>query len=139
LPLWELRGHQFSGTAAALSEIAAEHGRFWAFMDLIHQQHTQLDAAGYLELMRTLRLPTTDIEERLNSDRDPAIDHVRRDMALADQLGLDATPAFILFVAGQQPISANPRTLPSLLNSSVVRAKMGTVPVPFPDGSAIGL
>jgi hypothetical protein len=38
LPLWEIRGHEGSGPAAALSEIAAEQGRFAEFIVNIYSE-----------------------------------------------------------------------------------------------------
>jgi hypothetical protein len=49
---------------------------------------------------------------------------VLRDEALAERLSINQTPVFILLAAGQQPISANLRTLPRLLNSPVIAAKL---------------
>jgi protein-disulfide isomerase/uncharacterized membrane protein len=122
LPLFEIRGHQFSGTAAALSEIAGERGKFWEFADALHEQKTQLGPDGYLQLMEKLGFDKAEVEKRMKDPNDPAILRANSDKTFAEGLGIHSTPTFILFVAGQQPISANQRTLPKLLNSPTVQS-----------------
>ena len=124
LPLYEIRGHEFSGTAAALSEIAAEEGKFWPFVDALHRRKHPLNATGYLELLAGLRLGTTNVEERLSRPEDPAVKRVQRDMVLAERLGIHTTPTFIVLVDDYRPVSATQRTLPTLLNSPAVRSKL---------------
>lgn len=127
LPLWEIRGHQSSRAAAALSEIAGEQGQFWSFVEAVYAQHNQLDRAGYLELIRSLGLKASEAEARLSDPQDRAVTRVLDDEHLAERLGTTATPTFILLVSGQEPISANQRTLPRLLNSPQVLAWLGQV------------
>jgi protein-disulfide isomerase len=123
-PLWEISGHQFSGTAAALSEVAAERGQFWEFVELMHRQQTPLDAAGYLQLMRGLGFDPAQVEKRMNDPRDPAIVRAQRDKALAERLGIDATPTFLVLAGDHPPVSANQRTLPRVLNAPEVVARL---------------
>jgi protein-disulfide isomerase len=124
LPLYQIKGHEFSGTAAALSEIAAERGRFWEFVEHIHNRKTQLNSAGYLQLMSTLGFKASAVKARLDDPRNSAAARVQRDIALAERLGIRATPTFVLLVQDQLPISAGERTLPMLLNSPVVQSKL---------------
>ena len=74
--------------------------------------------------MRSLGINTDSAkkEQRLDDPRDPAIERVQRDEALASRLGIEATPTFILVVRGHQPISANAHTLPRILNSPEVQS-----------------
>lgn len=119
-PLWQIRGHATSKAAAALSEMAAEKGRFWAFSDAVHAQPRQLTRDGYLALMTQLGFIATEVETRLNQPGDPALAAVERDIALAERLGISVTPTFILKV-GQQPLlAATQRGLARLLNSPMV-------------------
>jgi protein-disulfide isomerase len=121
LPLYQISGHQFSGTAAALSEIAAEQEQFWNFVDLLYQQRGQLRAAGYLQLLNGLSINASEAAIRLKNPDEPAYARVLSDMDLARQLGIYTTPTFILLIEGQEPISANLRTLQRLLNLPVVQ------------------
>ncbi|MDP3071743.1 MAG: DsbA family protein [Opitutaceae bacterium] len=124
LPLWEIRGHESSRAAAALSEMAGEQGKFWPFVEAVHARSHQLDRPGYLELMSNLGFNSTNVEARLSDPQDAAVGRVLRDEELAERLGINQTPTFVLLVAGQQPISGNQRTLPRLLNSPVVQSKL---------------
>jgi len=130
LPLWELPGHRFSGTAAALAEVAAEQGKFWQFVDLLHRHPPTLDSAGYTALLKQLGIPVEGIEERLANLSDPAVGRVQRDMNQADRLGLDSTPSFLVLVEGEAVISAGPRLLPELLNSATVQELLLLSPRP---------
>jgi protein-disulfide isomerase len=124
LPLWHLSGHQTSRAAAALSEMAGEHGKFWPFIQAMYAQHRPLDRDGYLQLMRSLGLDTAKIDQRLDDPDDPAIQRVQRDEALAKRLGIEATPVFIVLIRGHHSISANQRTLPRILNSAEVQSML---------------
>jgi protein-disulfide isomerase len=117
LPLFQIRGHEFSGTAAALSEIAAEHGKFWEFARAMHAQRRQLKSEEYLEVVKSLGIEPAPIEARLKDENDPAVRRAVADVALAERLGVTATPTFIVLAGSYAPVSANTRTLEKLLNS----------------------
>lgn len=118
-PLWKLKGHELSKAAAALSEIAAEEGKFWAFAEAVHGNRP-VTRHDYLEIMSRLQLDPSASEARLNNPEDPAIVQVQRDMDLADRLGVTATPTFLVLVGNRPPISASQRSLPRILNSPLV-------------------
>jgi uncharacterized membrane protein/predicted DsbA family dithiol-disulfide isomerase len=124
LPLWELRGHEFSRAAAALSEMAGEQGRFWEFLDAVHQEKRPLKGADYLELMKRLNFNPDEIEARLSDPNDPAIARVLRDEQLAERLGIQATPAFIVSIEGHPPVSASAGGLARLLNSPSILSRL---------------
>jgi protein-disulfide isomerase len=124
LPLYQIKGHEFSGTAAALSEIAAEKGKFWDFIESVQSRNAPRDSAGYLKLMSRLGFNAATVERRLADPRNTAAARVQSDMALAERLGVHATPTFIVLVEGQPAISASERSLPVILNSPVVQAKL---------------
>jgi protein-disulfide isomerase len=119
-PLWQIRGHETSKAAAALSEMAGEQGKFWAFADAVHTHRRQLTRQQYLELMQTLGFDPAAVEARLGAASDPALANVERDIALAERLGIHATPTFILKVGTYPAVSASQRGLARLLNSPVV-------------------
>ena len=121
-PLYGIRGHETSETAAILSEIAAEQGKFWRFVDRLYCEPHQLDQNGYLGLMRELGLATPQVQS-LVADRNsvPAL-RVQRDRALADRLGVHLTPTFVVVIDHKAPVSANHRSLAAILNSAEVQA-----------------
>jgi hypothetical protein len=52
---------------------------------------------------------------------DPAVARVLRDVDFAAELGVNATPTFIVLIGDDPPISANQRTLARILDSPRVR------------------
>jgi protein-disulfide isomerase len=113
-----------SGAAAALSEIAAEQGKFWEFVKAVYAQPGLLHREGLLTLMTALGLDAEAAEQRVADAEDPAIDRLNADIALANRLGIHATPTFVLVLQGFPPVSANQRTLPEMLNSAPVQAAL---------------
>jgi protein-disulfide isomerase len=120
LPLAEIRGHETSKAAAALSEMAGERGQFWAFANAIHAHPGQMTRQEYLELMRTLGFEPVAVEERLGNPNDPALLSVLRDIELAEQLQIRATPTFIVQAGAAAPIATTQRGLVKVLNSPSV-------------------
>jgi protein-disulfide isomerase len=120
-PLTWVRGHETSATAAALSEIAAEHRSFWRFVDEVYRQSEPLDRAGYLRLFQKLGLPAAAAEDVLTRNGTPS-GQVDRDISLADRLGLRVTPVFIVLIGEDPPVAVNHRGLAKILNSEAVQA-----------------
>jgi protein-disulfide isomerase/uncharacterized membrane protein len=120
LPLTEIRGHEMSKAAAAVSEMAGERGRFWVFADALHADPARLNGVKYLELMQQLELDPAVVQLRLADIGDRAIANVVRDLELARELGIQATPTFIVQIGTEAPVSATPRGLARLLNSAKV-------------------
>jgi uncharacterized membrane protein len=121
-PLSGIRGHETSQTAAQLSEIAADEGKFWQFLEKLYREPRQLDHAGYLRLMRDLGFEASRVEAILADVHAPPVDRVRRDTALANRLGVHSTPTFVLIIGHNPPVSANHRSLARILNSPAVKA-----------------
>jgi uncharacterized membrane protein/predicted DsbA family dithiol-disulfide isomerase len=120
-PLYGISGHETSETAAILSEIAAEHGNFWRFVDRLYREPHQLDQDGYLGLMRELGLGSAEVKSLLTDPHSAPALRVQRDRALADRLGVHLTPTFVLVIDHKAPVSANHRSLATILNSSEVQ------------------
>jgi protein-disulfide isomerase len=127
LPLLNLPGHQFSGPAAALSEIAAEQGKFWPFIAAVFGSKEQKNRVGYLQLLRDLGIDSSDAEKRIANARDPATTTVWRDLTFAERLGVSATPTFIVLAPGQPPRAASMRGLPRVLNSPTVKSHLANL------------
>jgi protein-disulfide isomerase/uncharacterized membrane protein len=124
-PLYGIRGHETSETAAIVSEIAAEQGKFWRFVDRLYREPHQLDQNGYLGLMRELGLATSQVQSLLADPHSAPASRVQRDRALADRLGAHLTPTFVVIIDHKAPVSANHRSLATILNSSQVQAIVG--------------
>lgn len=117
LPLMQIRGHELSGAAAALGEIAAEHGRFWPFAELVYRRRDLRNGKDLLGLLGGLDVSTEGVEARIADPKDPAVANVWRDKALAEKLGVHSTPTFLVLVDDRPSISANQRTLSRILRS----------------------
>jgi hypothetical protein len=83
-PLTWVRGHETSATAAALSEIAAEQGSFWRFVEEVYHQSEPLDRAGYLRLFHKLGLPAAAAEDVFTPHGTPS-GQVGRNVSLAER------------------------------------------------------
>lgn len=55
-PLSGIRGHETGETAVQLSEIAANRGEFWQFLEKLYREPYQLDHDGYLRITRAVLL-----------------------------------------------------------------------------------
>jgi uncharacterized membrane protein/predicted DsbA family dithiol-disulfide isomerase len=124
-PLYGIAGHETSETASILSEIAAEQGKFWRFVDRLYREPHQLDHDGYLALMRELGSGSPEVESLLTDPHSAPALRVQRDRALADRLGAHFTPTFVVVIDHKAPVSANHRSLATILNSSEVQAIFG--------------
>jgi uncharacterized membrane protein len=120
-PLSGVHGHETSETAAQLSEIAADRGEFWQFVEKLYREPHQLDHDGYLRLMRDLGFQSSQVEAILADAHAAPIARVRRDTALAERLGVHSTPTFVLVIGHNPPVSANHRSLATILNSAAVQ------------------
>ena len=124
LPLETLRGHEMSGAAAALSELAAEKGKFWEFAGIINKLPGQVNRDGYRTIVKHLGLDPDEAEKRIANVEDPAVTRVYRDIHFAEGLGINSTPTFIVLLDGRSPTSASLRTLPKILNSPLVQSRL---------------
>jgi len=129
-PLNGRRGHETSETVAILSEIAAEHGKFWPFVDRLYREPHQLDQDGYLGLMRELGLGSPEVQSLLTDPHSAAALRVKRDRSLADRLGVHLTPTFVVVIGHKAPVSANHRSLATILKSSEVKTIFNQVGQP---------
>ena len=88
--------HPEANNAAQAAFAANEQGKFWEYHDRLFQQQDRLGESFYIELAEELGL---DIEE-FNRDRQLADESLVGDRQLAEQLGINGTPFFIVFAPG---------------------------------------
>jgi hypothetical protein len=72
--------------------------------------------------MRDLGFQSSQVEAILNDAHAAPIPRVRRDIALAQRLGVHWTPTFVLVIGHNPPVSANHRSLATILNAPAVQA-----------------
>lgn len=120
MPLTELKGHETSIHAAAISELAAEKGVFWQFFDSAYNQSNTeriktLDGLKQVALESGLK--ASEIDQALTRSSQAAKD-VAADMDLALRLSIDQTPTFLILADNAQPRAVSGRRLKTVLYES---------------------
>jgi uncharacterized membrane protein len=115
-----------SAAVAALSEVAAEHGRFWEFAEAIGVARP--DREGMLRAMASIGLDPAEAEARIADPADPGVMRLMAEMEQADRLGIRATPAVLLLVRGQPPVAVPAYRLRGVLESAELWAPFRGVP-----------
>ena len=92
LPLEQI--HPEATPAALASWAATKQGKFWEFHDALFQNQDKLGEAFYVETAKRLNLNL----EQFNRDRksDAAKAAIKKDMNMAQKLGISGTPNFLL-------------------------------------------
>lgn len=86
--------HPEAMPAAQAAWAAGQQGKFWEYHDALFEQQSRLGAALYEEIAKSLKLDVA----KFNRDRvsTAATAAIEKDMALAEQLGVDGTPFFVM-------------------------------------------
>lgn len=92
LPLTSI--HPEALPAAKASWAAAQQGKFWDYHDALFNQQAQLGDALYQKIARELKLDLQRFERDRNSTA--ARDAISQDLQLAEKLGIDGTPFFVM-------------------------------------------
>jgi protein-disulfide isomerase len=121
-PLTSVAGHETSKEAAIVSEMAAERGKFWQFVEAVHKDRTADSHATYVQMIRALGFEVSEVEARLMTSTDPALARVQRDIQLAEKLGIEGTPSLLVQIGTAAPVSVSQRALPRVLSSSVAQS-----------------
>jgi predicted DsbA family dithiol-disulfide isomerase/uncharacterized membrane protein len=115
-----------SAAVAALSEIAAEHGRFWEFAEAI--AGARPDREGMLNAVASVGLDPAEAEARIARSSDPAVGRLHEEMEQADRLGIRSTPAILLLINGEPPRTIPAYRLRGLLESPEMQARLRLLP-----------
>ncbi len=78
--------------AAKAAWAAQQQGKFWEYEDALFTNQKQLGEALYIDIAKKLNLDLNKFQQ----DRDIADAAIKKDVQLAQQLGLSSTPFFIL-------------------------------------------
>lgn len=92
LPLTAI--HDQAMPAARAAWAAQQQGKFWLYHDALFIHQDRLGEDLYLEIAQLLDLDL----EQFNSDRssDASLAAIEQDLALAEELGLNSTPTFLM-------------------------------------------
>lgn len=102
-PLIGTPGHEQSLLAAVVSEVCAEHGKFWQFFELVTQKDPkQTTAADVLDWAESLGISRKEIEDKAPDEASAPFRRMRDDQQQADKFGVKYTPTFFIGEKGQQ-------------------------------------
>jgi uncharacterized membrane protein len=94
--------------AAVISEIAAEKGMFWSYVDeLFKIQPQDLTPENLLQIASSLGFDRKMVAKRLLDTEDRALKRVQEDMAFADRHGMRVAPVFFIGRPGEMAEVAN--------------------------------
>lgn len=120
LPLVQI--HPQAIPAAEASWAAQQQGKFWEYHDRLFEGQKSLGEDLYLKIAKDLGLDL----EKFAADRSTAKASVQQDLDLAQQLGLNGTPFFILASTETKKIE----TFSGALSLAEYEAKLKTVTTP---------
>ncbi|MHB8635404.1 MAG: vitamin K epoxide reductase family protein [Fimbriimonadaceae bacterium] len=107
-PLYTLPEHKGALAGAVVSEIAAEKGKFWDYLDAVYGNGAAdpnappPDANNMITFGVQLGLNRAELEKRIQDVNDPAFRRVKKDLDLAAEFNITQTPAFIVMAKGQK-------------------------------------
>ena len=109
--------HPMSVPAAFVGAIAQEKGKFFPFIEkLMDPTAPELQSKDQIyAVAESLGITTEEIKKRIELDDDPALRAVLNDMSMANALGVQFTPTFIIFAKGIKPIAITGSTLEDTL------------------------
>ena len=121
LPLWF---HERAMSAALAAQCAGEQGLFWPMHDLLYADPTRLEDEDLQAAAQRLGLDLDRWSACLGSGE--ALDGIERDVALAEELGIEATPTF--FVNGYPIVGAQPlETFRELIDRELEKARQSGI------------
>jgi protein-disulfide isomerase/uncharacterized membrane protein len=99
--------HPMAVMAATISEMAAEKGKFWDYLDLVYGSKDQdkLTTDDLVGMGTQVGLNSETIQKRLQDPKDPALLRVQSDLADAMKLKIKSTPTFFWGMKGTAPSS----------------------------------
>lgn len=97
--------HKLSTSAAILSEFAADHGKFWEFVERAYSTDPEQvkEVQFYITILESMGLDAKAAEKALEDQNSPAWNRMYADLQEADRLGLQSTPTFFLSIDGKAP------------------------------------
>jgi len=119
-PLPGIKGHETSVHAAAISELAAQKGLFWKFLDYaFHKDNTERmkSVGGVKQIAMESGLKIDDINAALNKTSSSA-KAVTEDLDLALRLNIKQTPTFLILAKGVEPKAVSSRRLMAVIHES---------------------
>lgn len=98
-----LQMHPMGTLAAAVSEVAAEDGKFWDFATAIMATRENMQTPDRVfDTAKAVGLDPAKIKARLQDENGPETGRLTRDVNAANALGIQVTPTFLVQVKGME-------------------------------------
>ena len=121
IPLHMISGHETSIEAAMIAEYAADHDKFWEFMDKAFDPangQRVKTVNGLLNLAEETGLDADELRKLLRTQDEALLERVNYDMVLGTQtMAMRSTPMFIVIAEGQPPKAVSINKLGELLEA----------------------
>jgi protein-disulfide isomerase/uncharacterized membrane protein len=121
-PLYTSRDHQIGLPAALISEVVAEKGKFWEFVELVFATEEDLTMDMLLGMAESLGFDRNEVRRRITDAEDPVLTRVSKDIELASKLGINLTPAIYIGKRGDRIYPETINTYQNRLNSPEFRS-----------------
>lgn len=116
-------GHEMGLPAAVFSEMAAEKGQYFQFVEAAFELQETLDVPSMLGILEGMGIDPEEARRRAQDKNDPAFERVVHDVGEADRLGLAETPTFYVGLPGKQVYPARISTMKEVLAKPELRSQ----------------
>jgi protein-disulfide isomerase len=114
--------HKQASTAAAMAEYAADKGKFWDFaMAVMAPEKEPQSVDELLAAANTAGLNIEDMLKRMENEKDPIYERIKRDKEAAHQLGISSTPTFLVMAPNMETKVARANAVFEMLSSPEYR------------------
>ncbi len=98
--------HPNSLRAALLGEFAAEHNKFWDYLEQSYalDEESIKEIEPYFGILTNMGLSVVEARSALENENSPAWNRVYRDLQAADRAGLRLTPIYFVLAPGEEPM-----------------------------------
>lgn len=131
--------HPQAMAAAAISEAAADQGKFWDFvLAVMGKQMKPTTPEELFEVAQAVGIDTNLVRKRLTDTNDVVYDRIDRDLKAVKALGINSTPTFFIVANGKVIATAGPSNILPKLNEAEIQAAMNAKPVTTTTGTTEG-
>lgn len=120
LPWFEKEEHAMSVPAAVISEIAADKGKFWAYVGaaLTAPPEKVVTIDGLFEIAQKIGLDKDETKQEYQDRQKELVDRVFADYEKAKKMGIQLTPTYIIMADGVPPRAATSTNVVTILQNS---------------------
>lgn|GEM_PF-218649 len=129
-PLFEKEGHEISLKAAVASEFAADHGKYWEFVQghFASPLENMNSLEGLLKMATALGLNAEELNTKIANADSELLGRVIKDRDNGRRIGLNMTPTYVIFAKGIPTRLADSTNLEAVLNGPEYKAIIEGLP-----------